>query len=82
MSTDESLEDQTKLHSESVAAEAIDWGFQFLKILEFEYSNAAAEFPAQATIAEFRRAMIRAFEGCIAGQTPSALCGSVNEMVS
>jgi hypothetical protein len=61
MSTDESLE-ETKRQSESVNADAIDWGFQFLKILEFEYSNAAAALPAQAVLAEFRRAMLRAFE--------------------
>ena len=59
MSTDESLEEQTKQRSESVAAEAIDWGLQFLKVLEFEYSSAAAELPGQANWAEFRRAMIR-----------------------
>jgi hypothetical protein len=65
MSTEESLEEQRKQRSESVAAEAIDWGSQFLKILEFEYSTAAAELPAQATWTEFRRAMIRAFQATL-----------------
>ena len=42
------------------AAAAIDWGNQFVKHLELEYTNAAALLPAEATWAEFRRVMLRA----------------------
>ncbi|HET6883784.1 MAG TPA: hypothetical protein VFI31_26765 [Pirellulales bacterium] len=84
MSTDESLEDQTKLQAGSLAAEAIDWGFQFLKVLELEYSNAAAGLPAQATLAEFRRAMIRAFESTLveSGADPRDVPSLIHESLS
>ena len=60
MSTDESLKEQFKQGSESVTADAIDWGNQFVKLLELEYTNAAALLPAEARWAEFRRVMLRA----------------------
>lgn len=84
MSTDESLEKGNKKRSESVAAEAVDWGSQFLKSLEFEYSNFAAELPAQAAWTEFRRAMIRAFEATLveSGADPDELRSLIQESLS
>lgn len=84
MSTDESLEEQRKQRSESIAAHALDWGDQFLKVLEFEYSNAAAELPAQATWKEFRQAMIRAFESTLAesGADPAQIRSLIRESLS
>jgi hypothetical protein len=58
MSTDESLERQSR--SESVSADAIDWGSQFVKHLELEYTSVASRLPTEATWEEFRQAMLRA----------------------
>lgn len=84
MSTDESLEAQRKQRSESIAVQAIDWGSQFVKNLEFEYSNAAAELPAQATWADFRRAMVRAFEATLveSGAHPGDIRNLIQESLS
>lgn len=65
MSADEALEKQKQQRSTRTAAEAIEFGQQFVKILEDAYSQAAADLPAQATQLEFRRAMMRAVEATL-----------------
>lgn len=84
MSTDESLDEQTRQGSESIAAQAIDWGSQFLKILELEYCNAAAELPTPAPWSELRRAMIRAFGATIveSGADPDEIQDLIQDSLS
>lgn len=83
MSTDESLEEYRKRGAESVASKAIEWGNLFLKALEIEYGNAAAELPAQAAWAEYRQAMIRAFGAALieSGADPSELGRLIQDIV-
>jgi hypothetical protein len=60
MSADESLKQKRRQGGESVAADAIDWGSQFFKFLELEYTDAASRLPSEATSEDYRRAMFRA----------------------
>ena len=60
MSNDESHELQGQQEIESISSDAEDWGSQFVKHLELEYTNAASELPTGATGPHFRQAMMTA----------------------
>lgn len=83
MPADESLEGQGKHGRESIAPEAIEWGSLFVKALEIEYANAAPDLPAQATWAEFRQVMIRAFGAALieSGAEPSEIEGLIQDAI-
>jgi hypothetical protein len=60
MPIDKSLDLQKQLELKSISSDAEDWGNQFVKHLELEYTSAASELPAGASFADFRRAMMSA----------------------
>ena len=81
MSADESLEPQSLAASESVSADAIDWGSQFVKSLELEYTSVAARLPTEAKWKEFREAMLQAVLTTLleAGSDPNELSQLLHE---
>jgi hypothetical protein len=58
MFNDESLESQSRQQADSLSSDAVDWGRQFIKCLELEYTNLASELPADATWPDFQQAMM------------------------
>ena len=60
MSNDESLELPGQRETKSISSDAEDWGRQFVKHLEIEYTSAASKLPTGATWADFRQAMMTA----------------------
>ena len=58
MFNDESLESQSRQKAESISSDAVDWGRQFVKSLELEYTNLVSELPAGATWPDFQQAMM------------------------
>ena len=52
-----------KKHLPSISPDARDWGTWFVNFLELAYADAASNLPTEATEADFRRVMMKAFVG-------------------